>query len=145
MKKIEATIRALDLDTAKHAAASAGVRTLLASDAVCVGESFNERRVYRGSTYVVEGAVCVRLEAAVADEDVEGVVDALAPFAERSPSNDGAIIVTNVEQVFYRRGTTTPHGLRQAVPATNSASSLSRSETASSAPLAHFRGEPSPA
>ena len=102
MKKIEATIRPSDLETVKERLADAGVRTVIASEALCLGESTHERRVYRGSTYIIDASPCTRLGVVVTDEQLEAVVDILSPAAIHGPIPDGAILVMNIEQVRTR-------------------------------------------
>ena len=102
MKKIEATIRPSDLETVKERLADAGVRTVIASEALCLGESTHERRVYRGSTYIVDASPCTRLHVVVTDEQLEAVVDILSPAAVHGPDPDAAILIMSVEQVRAR-------------------------------------------
>jgi nitrogen regulatory protein PII len=60
MKKIEALIRPSDLETVKEELDEAGIRNVIASEALCLGETSHERRVYRGSVYIVDAAPCTR-------------------------------------------------------------------------------------
>jgi nitrogen regulatory protein PII len=105
MKKIEATIRPSDLGHVKEQLADAGVRNVVALAASCLGEG-QARRVYRGSTYVVDAVSCIQLSVVVTGEQLGGVVDILRPAAERGPVLDGAIVVMSVEQVLSRAGGT---------------------------------------
>jgi nitrogen regulatory protein PII len=117
MKNIEATIRTSDLEHVKGQLVDAGVRSVVALAASCLGEG-HARRVYRGSTYVVDAVPCIRLSVVVPDEQLGSVVDILRPAAEHGPVLDGAILVMSVEQVLSRAaGTTEPSKRLRDMPA----------------------------
>jgi nitrogen regulatory protein P-II 1 len=101
MKKAEATIRPSDLQHVKKQLADAGVRSVVVLAASCLGDCL-ARRVYRGSTYVVDAAPCIRLDVVVTDEQLGGVVDVLRPAVDRGPLLDGSIVVMSLEQVPTR-------------------------------------------
>lgn len=103
MKKIEAIIRAADLDGVKEALVSQGVRTVVAVDAVCLGPSIRQRVVYRSSTSVTDSAVCVRLEVVIPDERLDRVITVLKPAVERSPDPEFGILVMAVDHVPVQR------------------------------------------
>jgi len=102
MKKIEAIIRIADLDRVKDELSRAGVRSVIATEAMCVGGALGERHVYRGSAYVVNATVCARVSAFVADERIDVALELLRPLVEQGPALDGGLAVMNVEQVFSR-------------------------------------------
>ena len=102
MKKLEAVIRAADLDSLKDVLAGRGVRTIVAVDVTCVGESIQQRVVYRGTAYITDTAAGLKLELAVPDEGMERVIAALVPAVERGPAPDLGILVTPCLQVPVR-------------------------------------------
>src|SRR5215475_6639293 len=94
MKKLEAVIRAADLDSLKDALAGRGVRTIVAVNASCIGEAVQQKVVYRGQAYVTDVAPGIKLELAVSDEGMERVLAVLVPAVERGPVPDLGILVT---------------------------------------------------
>ena len=59
--------------------------------------------VYRGAEYEVKLLPKVKLEIATADENVEGVIEAICKAAYTGKIGDGKIFVTTVEQVVRIR------------------------------------------
>jgi nitrogen regulatory protein P-II 1 len=115
MKKLEAIVGRADLDVVKQDLAAAGVRSFVASEAICMGASLCERRVYRGSTYAADVGGCLRLEVVVSDDRLAEVLNVLRAAAERGPALDGAVLVFSVEQALSRANDLPDDGGRIAV------------------------------
>ena len=123
MKKLEAVIHRADLDELKQGLSAAGVRSFVVSEATCVGDSLCERRVYRGSTYVIDVGACLKLEVVASDDRVAEVLNVLRAAAERGPALDGAVLVFSVEQALGRPSDPPDDGARVAGHRTKAASS----------------------
>ena len=95
MKKIEATLKPVDLEGVRQALADEGVWSLLALQATCLGEKFSTRRVHRGSSYVVDSMPFIRLEVVVADDQVDRIVGVIK--ANAGPTLPAEILVIQVE------------------------------------------------
>ncbi|HUH36905.1 MAG TPA: P-II family nitrogen regulator, partial [Spongiibacteraceae bacterium] len=67
------------------------------------GRQKGHTELYRGAEYVVDFLPKVKLEIAVADEAVEGVIEAVMKAAATGKIGDGKIFVTALEQVIRIR------------------------------------------
>jgi nitrogen regulatory protein P-II 2 len=59
--------------------------------------------LYRGAEYVVDFLPKVKLEIAVADEQVEATIEAIIKSASTGKIGDGKIFVSSLEQVIRIR------------------------------------------
>ena len=68
--------------------------------------------MYRGSEYIVDFLPKVKLEAAVAEGDLERAIEAITHAARTGKIGDGKIFVSNVEQTIrIRTGESGPDAL----------------------------------
>ena len=75
MKKIEAIIKPFKLDDVKTALKAIDVVGLTVSEVQGFGRQGGHTETYRGAEYKIDFVPKVRIEAVVADEDVDAVVD----------------------------------------------------------------------
>jgi nitrogen regulatory protein P-II 1 len=103
MKHITAIIKPFKLDEVREALAEVGVAGLTVTEVKGFGRQKGHTELYRGAEYVVDFLPKVKVEAVVADNLVEGAVDAIIKAAHTGKIGDGKIFVTNVEQVIRIR------------------------------------------
>jgi nitrogen regulatory protein P-II 2 len=107
MKLITAIIKPFKLEDVRDALVSVGVHGMTITEVKGYGRQKGHTEIYRGAEYVVNFLPKVRLEIAVADEDVERVVEAVSAAAKTGQIGDGKIFVLPIEQaVRIRTGET---------------------------------------
>lgn len=103
MKKVEAIIKPFKLDDVKEALQEVGVQGLSVTEVKGFGRQKGHTELYRGAEYVVDFLPKVKIEAAVADELVERVIEAIEGAARTGKIGDGKIFVSSLEQVVRIR------------------------------------------
>ena len=103
MKLVVAIIKPFKLDDVREALAEVGVQGVTVTEVKGFGRQKGHTELYRGAEYVVDFLPKIKLEAAVADEQVERVVDAIQQAARTGKIGDGKIFVSALEQVIRIR------------------------------------------
>ena len=103
MKLIIAIIKPFKLDEVKEALAKAGVEGLTVTEVKGFGRQKGHTEIYRGSEYTVDFLPKVKIEVAVADEQVAKVVEAVSKGAKTGKIGDGKIFVLPLEDVLRIR------------------------------------------
>ena len=103
MKKIEAIIKPFKLDEVKEALQEAGIQGLTVTEVKGFGRQKGHTELYRGAEYVVDFLPKVKLEIAVADDQVDAVVEAIMKSAGTGKIGDGKIFVWDLERVVRIR------------------------------------------
>ncbi|MBL4873599.1 MAG: P-II family nitrogen regulator [Rhodobacteraceae bacterium] len=103
MKKIEAIIKPFKLDEVKEALQDVGIQGLSVIEAKGFGRQKGHTELYRGAEYVVDLLPKVKLEIVMADDQVEGAIEAIINAAKTGKIGDGKIFVSNIEQAFRIR------------------------------------------
>ncbi len=103
MKLITAIIKPSRLDAAIDAATEAGASGLTVTEVRGYGRQKGKTEVYRGAEYAVKLLPKVKIEAAVPDDIVDRVVEALATAANTGKIGDGKVFVTDLEQALRVR------------------------------------------
>ena len=103
MKKIEAIIKPFKLDEVKEALQELGVQGMTVIEAKGYGRQKGQTELYRGAEYVVDFLPKIKLEVAVADDQLERVVEAIQQAARTGKIGDGKIFVTSLDQVVRIR------------------------------------------
>ena len=103
MKKIEAIIKPFKLDEVKDALQEIVIKGLTVTEAKGFGRQKGHTELYRGAEYVVDFLPKVKIEAAVADELVDRVIEAIEGAARTGKIGDGKIFVSPLEQVVRIR------------------------------------------
>ena len=107
MKKIEAIIKPFKLDEVKEALHEVGVSGITVTEAKGFGRQKGHTELYRGAEYVVDFLPKSKLEVAVADDQVEQVIEAVKKATGTGKIGDGKIFVTELlEVVRIRTGET---------------------------------------
>jgi nitrogen regulatory protein P-II 1 len=103
MKLVTAIVKPHRLDEVKEALRDAGIQGLTTTDVEGFGRQRGHSEVYRGAEYQVDFVPKVRVEVLCADDDVQGIVDAIAKAARTGKIGDGKIWVIEAEQVIRIR------------------------------------------
>jgi nitrogen regulatory protein PII len=103
VKLVVAIVKPFKLDEVKEALQDIGVAGLTASDVEGFGRQRGHSEIYRGAEYQVDFVPKTRIEVLAADDQVQGVVDAIAKAARTGKIGDGKIFVLPAEQVIRIR------------------------------------------
>ena len=103
MKKIEAIIKPFKLDEVKEALQEIGLQGITVIEAKGFGRQKGHTELYRGAEYVVDFLPKVKVEAAISDNLVEQVIEAIEKSANTGKIGDGKIFVFDLEQVVRIR------------------------------------------
>ena len=109
MKKIEAIIKPFKLDEVREALSAIGVQGITVTEVKGFGRQKGHTELYRGAEYVVDFLPKVKIEVVLADEQVEGAIEAIINAAKTGKIGDGKIFVLDVANVVrIRTGETGP-------------------------------------
>ncbi|MGC1464216.1 MAG: P-II family nitrogen regulator [Pseudolabrys sp.] len=112
MKLVIAVIKPFKLDEVRDALTRLGIHGMTVSEVKGYGRQKGHTEIYRGAEYAVNFLPKVRIEVAVATEQLEQVVEALTAAAKTGQIGDGKIFVTPIEQaVRIRTGETDNNAL----------------------------------
>jgi nitrogen regulatory protein P-II 2 len=103
MKLVTAIIKPFKLDEVREALSSIGVQGITVTEVKGFGRQKGHTELYRGAEYVVDFLPKVKVEAAIADELVDQVIETIEAAARTGKIGDGKIFVTPVEQVIRIR------------------------------------------
>lgn len=103
MKLVSAVIKPFKLDDVREALSEIGVQGITVTEVKGFGRQKGHTELYRGAEYVVDFLPKVRLDAAVSDELVDQVVEAITKAAHTGKIGDGKIFVSALEQVIRIR------------------------------------------
>jgi nitrogen regulatory protein P-II 2 len=107
MKLITAVIKPFKLDEVREALSESGVQGITVTEVKGFGRQKGHTELYRGAEYVVDFLPKVKIEAAVADDLVDRIVEAIEGSARTGKIGDGKIFVYDLEQaVRIRTGET---------------------------------------
>ena len=112
MKMVTAIIKPFKLDEVREALSDIGVQGITVTEVKGFGRQKGHTELYRGAEYVVDFLPKVKIEAAVADDLVDRVIESIETAARTGKIGDGKIFVTHLEQVVrIRTGETGPEAL----------------------------------
>lgn len=103
MKLITAVIKPFKLDAVREALSEIGVQGITVTEVKGFGRQKGHTELYRGAEYVVDFLPKTKLEVAVADDQVDSVVDTISKAAHSGKIGDGKIFVSSLEQVVRIR------------------------------------------
>ncbi|MGH6951041.1 MAG: P-II family nitrogen regulator [Vitreimonas sp.] len=103
MKKIEAIIKPFKLDDVKEALQEIGLQGMTVVEAKGFGRQKGHTELYRGAEYVVDFLPKLKIEVVVADDQVEGALEAIQKAAKTGKIGDGKIFVLDVQNVVRIR------------------------------------------
>ncbi len=103
MKLITAIIKPFRLDDVRNALNEEGVHGMTVTEVKGFGRQRGHTEFYRGAEYVVDFLPKSKVEVAVADDQVDRVIEAITGAAKTGKVGDGKIFVTNLEQAIRIR------------------------------------------
>ena len=103
MKMIMAIVKPFKLDDVREALAERGVQGITVTEVKGFGRQKGHTELYRGAEYVVDFLPKVKVEVAVADEQVEAVVEAIVRAAGTGKIGDGKVFVYDLGRVVRIR------------------------------------------
>ncbi|HZX70942.1 MAG TPA: P-II family nitrogen regulator [Rhodanobacter sp.] len=103
MKLIVAIIKPFKLDDVREALAEVGVQGVTVTEVKGFGRQKGHTELYRGAEYVVDFLPKIKLEVAVADDQLDRVLEAIQASARTGKIGDGKIFVSTLEQVIRIR------------------------------------------
>ena len=107
MKLIIAIIKPFKLDEVREALNRIGVSGMTVSEVKGYGRQKGHTEIYRGAEYVVNFLPKVRIEVAVASDQADRVIEALAAAARTGQIGDGKVFVSPLDHaVRIRTGET---------------------------------------
>lgn len=99
MKLVTAVIKPFKLDEVKEALKAAGVAGMTVTEVQGFGRQAGHTEVYRGAEYTVDFVPKVKVEVLAEDDQIAGLVDAIAAAASTGKIGDGKLWVTDVALV----------------------------------------------
>ena len=103
MKLITAIIKPFKLDEVREALSDIGVQGITVTEVKGFGRQKGPTELYRGAEDVVDFLPKMKIEAAVSDEIVDRVIEAIETSARTGKIGDGKVFVYNLEQVVRIR------------------------------------------
>jgi len=103
MKLVTAIIKPFKLDDVREALSEIGVQGMTVTEVKGFGRQKGHTELYRGAEYVVDFLPKVKIEVAIDDGQLEGVVDAITKAANTGKVGDGKIFVSPLEEVVRIR------------------------------------------
>ncbi len=107
MKIVMAIIKPFKLDEVRDALTAAGVHGLTVTEVKGYGRQKGHTEIYRGAEYAVSFLPKLKIEVAVASDQVDKVVEAIVASAKTGQIGDGKIFVFSIDHaVRIRTGET---------------------------------------
>ncbi len=103
MKLISAIIKPFKLDELREALSAIGVQGITVTEVKGFGRQKGHTELYRGAEYVVDFLPKVKIDAAVRDDIVDQVIEAIEKSASTGKIGDGKIFVFDLEQAIRIR------------------------------------------
>ena len=103
MKMVTAIIKPFKLDDVRESLSEIGVQGITVTEVKGFGRQKGHTELYRGAEYVVDFLPKVKLEAAVAADMVDKVIEAISKAANTGKIGDGKVFVSPLEQVIRIR------------------------------------------
>lgn len=107
MKIVMAIIKPFKLDEVRDALTTVGVQGLTVTEVKGYGRQKGHTEIYRGTEYAVSFLPKLKIEVAVAEDQVEKVVETISTAAKTGQIGDGKIFVVALDHaVRIRTGET---------------------------------------
>lgn len=103
MKMIEAIVKPFKLDEIKDALLELGIHGMTVTEVKGFGRQKGHKETYRGMEYTIEFVPKVKIEIAVAEQDVHPAVEAIVRNAKTGTIGDGKIFVRDLDTVIRIR------------------------------------------
>jgi len=103
MKFVTAIIKPFKLDEVREALSAIGVQGITVTEVKGFGRQKGHTELYRGAEYVVDFLPKVKIEAAITDEMLDQVIEAIEKSARTGKIGDGKVFVFDLESVVRIR------------------------------------------
>ena len=103
MKMVTAVIKPFKLDEVRESLSAIGVQGITVTEVKGFGRQKGHTELYRGAEYVVDFLPKVKIEAAISDDLLERVIEAIEKSANTGKIGDGKIFVFDLLQVVRIR------------------------------------------
>jgi len=103
MKMVTAIIKPFKLDEVREALSAIGVQGITVTEVKGFGRQKGHTELYRGAEYVVDFLPKVKIDAAIKDDILDQVIEAIEKSAGTGKIGDGKIFVFDLEQVIRIR------------------------------------------
>ena len=103
MKLVTAIVKPFKLDEVREALGDLGVAGVTVTEVKGFGRQKGHTELYRGAEYVVDFLPKVKIEAAVTEEMVDQVVEAITKVASTGKIGDGKIFIAPLDEVIRIR------------------------------------------
>jgi nitrogen regulatory protein P-II 2 len=103
MKLITAVVKPFKLDDVRESLSEIGVQGITVTEVKGFGRQKGHTELYRGAEYVVDFLPKVKIDVAIADDQLDRVIEAITKAANTGKIGDGKIFVTELEQVIRIR------------------------------------------
>jgi nitrogen regulatory protein P-II 2 len=103
MKFITAIIKPFKLDDVRESLSEIGVQGITVTEVKGFGRQKGHTELYRGAEYVVDFLPKVKIDVAIADDQLDRVIEAITKAANTGKIGDGKIFVVNLEQAIRIR------------------------------------------
>lgn len=112
MKFVTAILKPFKLDEARAALSETNVSGMTVTEVMGVGRQKGHIETYRGAEYVVDFLSKIRLEIAVADDQLDAVLEVLLKAVNTKQIGDGKIFVMDLDRAIrIRTGESGPAAL----------------------------------
>ena len=103
MKLVTAIIKPFKLDDVRESLSEIGVQGITVTEVKGFGRQKGHTELYRGAEYVVDFLPKVKIDVAIADDQLDRVIEAITNAANTGKIGDGKIFVVNLEQAIRIR------------------------------------------
>jgi nitrogen regulatory protein P-II 2 len=103
MKIVMAVIKPFKLDEVRDALTAIGVHGMTVSEVKGYGRQRGHTEIYRGAEYAVSFLPKVKVEVAVATDQIDRVIEAIVGAAKTGQIGDGKIFVIPIEHALRIR------------------------------------------
>jgi nitrogen regulatory protein P-II 2 len=103
MKIVMAVIKPFKLDEVREALTGMGIQGLTVTEVKGYGRQKGHTEIYRGAEYAVSFLPKLKIEVAIASDQVEKVIEAISGAAKTGQIGDGKIFVYTIDQAVRIR------------------------------------------
>ena len=103
MKLVTAIIKPFKLDDVREALSDISIQGMTVTEVKGFGRQKGHTEIYRGAEYVVDFLPKVKIEVAIEDESLDGVIEAISNAANTGKVGDGKIFVAPLDNVVRIR------------------------------------------
>jgi len=103
MKLVTSIVKPFKLDDVREALSEIGVSGITVTEVKGFGRQKGHTELYRGAEYVVDFLPKIKIEAAIDDDQLDQVIEAISTAAKTGKIGDGKIFVSELSDVIRIR------------------------------------------